>query len=1459
MMNKTKYALCGLLSFLMAVSLPGTLAEAAEKQTIYNSPYVTFSPDGRAWTTNAGDADYTWYEKGTMISTGIQSSLRGLETGEHYYRAERQGEVPVGYWRVEYRTGTCIHNGYPGEEYYHGISYGTHKCLGYYYSGWEAYCADCGECITDMYMYMSKEAAESIDYIDLGTRENFFNTYYYLCPNCNNLEQGSTFAAHMCKAISWNQYQVEYDANTSGTYGGYMTASFHMYNNATEYEGQPVTPVTHLTKNSYTRIGYEFAGWNTEPDGSGTGFQDEAEIYNLSVADWQSYNTDTWTETDEGVITLYAQWRPCKSTLQINPNGGAYNGSTSLVSVSDGYGQDYVLNSNSITAPKGYTVFFETNGGKEISPITGTQHFREWSMEQPFNGRLKNDRYYFIAPDGNVDTITANYDLDPITLPNATKPGSSFGGWYYDRELENPAGGPGDTVTPSKDITLYAGWVDLKLSSKDNYTANGGKGAVDLSWTQSDGKSKTYKIYQSTDNITWKQITSSDDIGNLTAVSKNFTYTGSVQSYTVPDTGIYILTAYGAQGGSYGTYKGGYGGSINARVWLTKGEKITYTIGGQNGYNGGGTGSVYGNGGGATTVVSDRQGTLLIAGGGGGASPGGNGGAGGSSASLRADNNTAGVSGQAGGGAGSVGGNAGELIKHKHTEACLKTENAEYSLFGSSYEKQVSKIPLFSGEYYADSTSTSGYSMGCHGKGSGIHVLSYTLNNIPVNGNTSAEIGISLDNWGPDAAGWDNNSRIEVYDQNGTCIYLKAVIPYTAYTYRHNSVHEYVLSETRTNTNGIRGLTGVSHTHQSWQDSSGYHGSPATCKISGTVSVPLPSGTTSIKVVLAGQNSNESWDTLSYTSLRLIGGTNSYAICGYTDGQIISSKSAYGGSNYVNTSAAYDYTQKSGVRAGNGAFSIYSQAIGYVDALCLNDVTATDLAEPDAVSVQMVGKEALDGSHVRIAWQEPKDNGTPYYHVAESYMVGSVSPLCRSNVTKNTLASGIKGYYYLLDSDPSTKVTAGEGSFTEERNLKVTVGKKVQYLHVAAIDRADNMSDTAHIRIEEGDILWKLYTKQLSIDEADNVYPAEQNKTWYARADGRTPFTLRNVVYMDGTATEAYQPNYIIYESVSDGVSAKNIIYTPASAISGEEIRTDAKELACSTEGIPLLGQYPYSCTIRTDQNKILTGIQKFTLDTAADGKAIAVIPIAGADKDGITVFSSYEMDKNNSLTIIADGEAPIISGMELLENRELINRNDGTVILNATASDTLSGVKDFYIEIKNTDNAIIQKYVPDRDGFIKLEITKDEPVFSGDFMVTAYAVDHVGNEKSVTYGATEFSLTTDIERILEPHDPVFQCGESGILTITTYGYADRVEVEFPAEMTAVNPQLDCTFDYTGTPQYFREEKVQFMIPLDTPTNRGYTITVRAYKGGRKLEDFPSLSTMEVDGSILDHLRTRLR
>ncbi|WP_179862992.1 glycine rich domain-containing protein [Bacillus toyonensis] len=132
--------------------------------------------------------------------------------------------------------------------------------------------------------------------------------------------------------------------------------------------------------------------------------------------------------------------------------------------------------------------------------------------------------------------------------------------------------------------------------------------------------------------------------------SWDFQYTGNVQSFTVPYTGTYKLTTWGAQGGdnSFETFpgnsdQGGLGGYAEGEVSLTKGETIYVVVGGQGenavndenkgGYNGGGDSSWGSGGGGATHIATvdgllaslsnNTSAILIVAGGGGGVAGGG--------------------------------------------------------------------------------------------------------------------------------------------------------------------------------------------------------------------------------------------------------------------------------------------------------------------------------------------------------------------------------------------------------------------------------------------------------------------------------------------------------------------------------------------------------------------------------------------------------------------------------------------------------------------------------------------------------------------------------------------------------------------------------------------------------------------------------------------------------------------
>lgn len=103
--------------------------------------------------------------------------------------------------------------------------------------------------------------------------------------------------------------------------------------------------------------------------------------------------------------------------------------------------------------------------------------------------------------------------------------------------------------------------------------------------------------------------------------SEEFAYTGDVQTFTVPYTSDYTIELWGAEGGTSGY--GGKGGYVKGTVKLQKGDVVKVYVGGQTGWNGGGSGHGRDSdsGGGATdirvngTSLADR---VAVAGGGGG-------------------------------------------------------------------------------------------------------------------------------------------------------------------------------------------------------------------------------------------------------------------------------------------------------------------------------------------------------------------------------------------------------------------------------------------------------------------------------------------------------------------------------------------------------------------------------------------------------------------------------------------------------------------------------------------------------------------------------------------------------------------------------------------------------------------------------------------------------------------------
>ena len=432
------YLVC---SVLIIIGLEGSVSEA---EGFYENSFLSFSPDQGAWTVreelpNAGDAKNRinpscWYGWNEVILTEKTSSIEEPEAWEHYYRYNRKGLVPIRKWTLAHREGRCIHK----EQFpFHNLDFTSYCCGSSYYSGWNAYCADCGEKVLDFNIYMSKSKVARITEVD--TRLD----YYYLCPTCKHLEQGRG-VHHMCKAISANRYRVQYLPN-GGNVAGFMQSSFHMYNNAEWFEGEPVTPIKKLNRNTFSREGYLFIGWNTEPDGSGLGFTDEQEIWNLTEDNYDP-------ESNKGTVCLYAQWKKVTYSITYKLDGGK-NGSNP---------KSYTVTTSTITlkspSKKGYTFkgwYSDSKRTKKITKITKGSTgdktlYAKWSKDT-YKITYKLDGGKNGSNPKSYTVTTSN-----ITLKNPTRKGYTFKGWYSDKKLTKKVTKITKGSTGNK--TLYAKW-----------------------------------------------------------------------------------------------------------------------------------------------------------------------------------------------------------------------------------------------------------------------------------------------------------------------------------------------------------------------------------------------------------------------------------------------------------------------------------------------------------------------------------------------------------------------------------------------------------------------------------------------------------------------------------------------------------------------------------------------------------------------------------------------------------------------------------------------------------------------------------------------------------------------------------------------------------------------------------------------------------------------------------------
>ena len=156
-----------------------------------------------------------------------------------------------------------------------------------------------------------------------GTGQGYPNNYTITSDLGNNGDVITLYA-------QWDipeHFYVHFDAN-----GGTGTMA--------NQEFTISAPVTPLTTNAYTRTGYEFRGWNTAADGSGTHYDDEQAVRDLS-------------NIDNDIVTLYAQWM----RIAFNRSGNVVFDGTANTFIDTGVNM-FNLDPNDYTYDKDFEIRF---------------------------------------------------------------------------------------------------------------------------------------------------------------------------------------------------------------------------------------------------------------------------------------------------------------------------------------------------------------------------------------------------------------------------------------------------------------------------------------------------------------------------------------------------------------------------------------------------------------------------------------------------------------------------------------------------------------------------------------------------------------------------------------------------------------------------------------------------------------------------------------------------------------------------------------------------------------------------------------------------------------------------------------------------------------------------------------------------------------------------------------------
>lgn len=236
-------------------------------------------------------------------------------------------------------------------------------------------------------------------------------------------------------------YTITYNGNNAS--GGSTANSSHTYD----------TPKA-LTANGYTRTGYIFSGWSLNAGGAAA-YTDGQSVTNLA-------------NTNGATVTLYAAWTPITYTIAYNGNG-ATGGSTA--SSTHTYDVDKYLTENGYNkigyhflgwarSANGDLEYSYSEVVKNLTTTNGATVtlYAKWTP----NNYTVTFNYNGATGGNSTATKSIIYDSTYGDLPEPSKAGAIFGGWYLESNFVTKITST-TMVTTADDHILYAKWQSLVI------------------------------------------------------------------------------------------------------------------------------------------------------------------------------------------------------------------------------------------------------------------------------------------------------------------------------------------------------------------------------------------------------------------------------------------------------------------------------------------------------------------------------------------------------------------------------------------------------------------------------------------------------------------------------------------------------------------------------------------------------------------------------------------------------------------------------------------------------------------------------------------------------------------------------------------------------------------------------------------------------------------------------------